>query len=255
VSARVAAGDQMSQLQPVSPLRPLPLAAALSLLACTGIACSGSNGSPSSARDAAQSEDAAAEDATVDEPDAAVDDPEASAPPDAAVLAPGESPPEGTPPYDPRDGQPRPEICTSCGDCIEKLAVAPAVHVTGGVDYQDIPPVGGAHDPCWTTYGVHQEEVPDERWVHNLEHGGVVLLHHCSDCADDIAAIEAFVADQPIAVSTPYAALPARFAIVSWGARIVSDCYDPEAFAQFFDLYSKRAPEGTSAPPPPSCPP
>jgi Protein of unknown function (DUF3105) len=245
----------MSQLQLVSPLRPLPLAAALSLIACTGLACSGSN-------DVAPAEDAAVEDAAVE--DAAVDEPtdpgtgaplDASAPADAAVLAPGESPPEGTPPYDPNDGLPRPEICTSCGGCIEKLALAPALHVTGGIDYQDIPPAGGAHDPCWTTYGVHQEEVPDERWVHNLEHGGVVFLHHCSDCADDVAALEAFVADQPIAVSTPYAALPARFAVVAWGARIVSDCYDAEAFAQFFDVYAKRAPEGTSAPPPASCPP
>lgn len=222
------------------------------LLLC---ACSGHQDShPSPVRDAA-SEDAAREDAASEAgDDASVAD---AALVDAAgpvQLAPGESPPEGTPPYDPGDGKPRPSLCTRCGACSENLAVAPALHVAGGVSYDDPPPAGGAHDPCWTSFGVHQDEVPDERWVHNLEHGAAVFLYNCTDCAEDVAAIEQYVAAQPIALSTPYAPLPARFGVVAWGARLVSDCYDPEVFGAFVDAYAKRAPEGTSAPPPPGCP-
>src|SRR5262249_13053589 len=63
-------------------------------------------------------------------------------------------------------------VCTKCGDCEEDIPVDPndAIHVPDAVDYPDPPPVGGPHNPCWTTWGVHTDVVPPERWVHNLEH-------------------------------------------------------------------------------------
>jgi len=88
--------------------------------------------------------------------------------------------------------------------------------------------------------------------VHNLEHGGVVFLHHCDDCADDVAALDAFANGHAMALSTPYAALPARFAVVAWGVRLVSDCYDPDAFAAFYAAHVDHGPESVSGPPPAS---
>jgi len=68
-------------------------------------------------------------------------------------------------------------VCTTCGDCEEERPVESASHLLGPIDYPDPPPAGGDHNPCWTTWGVHADVVPVERWVHNLEHGGVVYLY------------------------------------------------------------------------------
>lgn len=146
-------------------------------------------------------------------------------------------------------------LCTSCGACVESQTLEPgAAHVAGGIDYADLPPLGGSHDPCWTRFGIYESEVPDERWVHNLEHGAVVFLYNCPDgCADEIAALEFVASPRPFALVMPYAALPGRFAAVAWGHRLVSECYDEEAFQAFYEAHVNHAPESSTSPPPGGC--
>jgi hypothetical protein len=145
--------------------------------------------------------------------------------------------------------------CDACGgDCeLQELAYDQRYHATGGVDYVDVPPAGGPHDPCWADFGVHAEPLADERWVHNLEHGAVVLLHDCATCDDDVAALEAFAAGHEWALSTPYPALDAPFALVAWEVRATMGCWDPEFTAAFYDEHRDRAPESVLAGTPASC--
>jgi hypothetical protein len=147
-------------------------------------------------------------------------------------------------------------LCTSCGACEEQVAVSGARHVAGDVVYTDLPPAGGDHDQCWKTFGAYDSEVPDERWVHSLEHGGVAFLHNCSDCAAEAATMAAFAKSHDMGLATPYAALPARFAVVAWGVRLVSDCFDQQAFEAFYAAHVDHAPESVSSGPPSAiCPP
>jgi hypothetical protein len=146
-------------------------------------------------------------------------------------------------------------ICTSCDGCERRVPVTSAFHRTGPIDYPDLPPAGGDHDACWTTFGVHASEVPDERWVHNLEHGAVVFLHNCSDgCADERRELEAMVEGRPFALVLPYAQLPTRFGVVAWEHRLLSDCLDADAFAAFYTDHVNQAPESTTSAPPSGCP-
>jgi hypothetical protein len=143
--------------------------------------------------------------------------------------------------------------CTSCGgDCrTDTFTITSSAHTTDTIDYADIPPTGGAHHPCWATWGVHTEAVPDEHWVHNLEHGGVVLLYNCTDCQSEIDDAASWVnTTQGSMLLTPYPALPARWAAVAWGARTVMGCYDRAAFEAFFAEHFDHAPESLRAPPP-----
>jgi hypothetical protein len=145
-------------------------------------------------------------------------------------------------------------ICASCGGCEEQLPVTSAQHVSGAVDYPDIPPVGGPHSQCWADWGVHETEVRTERWVHNLEHGGVVLLYRCDDgCETEVQSLRDFVAAHPRTLLTPSAALPERFAAVAWERRIVSECLDLAAIARFYDARVDHGPESLSDPPPVVC--
>ena len=146
-------------------------------------------------------------------------------------------------------------MCTSCGSCEEYLEVTSFNHVSGAIDYPSLPPVGGDHNACWTTFGVHARELADDYWVHNLEHGAVVLLHNCPDgCAEERAQLEAMTEGRPFALVMPYAKLPTRFGLVAWEYRLLSDCFDETAFAEFYTDHVNQARESTTSPPPSGCP-
>jgi hypothetical protein len=154
----------------------------------------------------------------------------------------------------PREGDAGASVCTTCGACEETLQITSALHVTGKVDYTDLPPAGGPHNSCWGNWGVQDTELPPERWVHNLEHGGIVFLYHCEEACDaDVESLKALVAAHPRTILTSYAQLPTRFAVVAWGHRIKSDCMDSQAFEAFYDEHFDRGLESISAGPPAAC--
>jgi Protein of unknown function (DUF3105) len=149
-------------------------------------------------------------------------------------------------------------VCTRCGACEESVEVVRATHVVGEIDYGDDagPPAGGDHNECWGRWGVHDAPLAAERWVHNLEHGGIAFLYRCTEgCADEVAALERIVAGRPLALLTSYADMSARFAVVSWGHRLVSDCLDEDALLAFYEAHVDRAPESVGSEPPAGCPP
>lgn len=151
------------------------------------------------------------------------------------------------------DSGPGCDLCA--GGCVEQEEPTSREHVEGELDYADPPPMGGNHSACWAAWGVHQTEVPDEQWVHNLEHGGVVFLYACPDgCAEELGELSAFVtARGSRALLTPYAALPWRFAAVAWGWRLGQDCLDMEAMETFYTNHVDEGPERSSAAPAEGC--
>jgi hypothetical protein len=145
-------------------------------------------------------------------------------------------------------------ICTSCGACEEEIDVTSALHVMGPIDYLDVPPVGGPHSPCWGNWGVQDTPLKPERWVHNLEHGGGVLLYHCPDgCDAEIAELKSFVGDHERTLLTEYDAMTQRFAAVAWEHRLVSDCLDLAAISHFYEVRFNRGPEAISSGPDTVC--
>jgi len=147
-------------------------------------------------------------------------------------------------------------LCAACGGCEEVQTVVSTMHTTQSVTYKDPPPTSGPHNPCWARWGIHDEPLAAERWVHNLEHGAVVYLYNCPDgCDAEVAMIEQLTAARAYAISTAYPDLPARFAAVAWGRRLVTDCLDLTAFTQFYDNNANHAPESNLSDPSPGCPP
>jgi hypothetical protein len=142
-----------------------------------------------------------------------------------------------------------------CATREQQLTVSTAWHVTGDVVYTDLPPVGGDHNQCWADWGAHEREVADEKWVHNLEHGGIVFLYSCANggCANEVDTLRVFVSGRTQALLTPYAALPTRFAVVAWGVRLTTNCFDMPAFQRFYQQHVDNAPESIASDPPRSC--
>ena len=146
-------------------------------------------------------------------------------------------------------------ICTSDGACEEMVALDPAQHVDGDIDYGELPPAGGPHNPCWDDYGIHDELLPPENWVHNLEHGAVVLLYECPEgCDAELSMLEAFVSERSWALLTRFEGLTTRFAVVAWGYLLMTDELDLDGFEAFYDALAYHAPESVPSGKPAGCP-
>jgi Protein of unknown function (DUF3105) len=113
------------------------------------------------------------------------------------------------------------------------------------LEYATNPPSGGDHWALWADYAKYTAPVPREMYVHNLEHGGVVLSYRCKDaCPAVVAAIESVfdAAVDPFCftqtprarvVITPDPDLPAPIAASAWGATYVATCIDTPSLLAF----------------------
>lgn len=52
--------------------------------------------------------------------------------------------------------------------------------------YNSAPPSSGPHLGVLAEWGVHEDPVPQELFVHNMEDGGVVFTYDCPDGCDDL---------------------------------------------------------------------
>ncbi len=126
-------------------------------------------------------------------------------------------------------------------------------HVSEGTEPQhaNIPPASGEHWPTTIVYGIYDEPVPPARWVHNLEHGAVVLLYRCdADCDQvrgQIETVHAGLRDGAFGerkfVATPFEPLDSKFMLVAWGWQEPLDVFDAERVERFYSDFLDRGPE------------
>jgi len=125
--------------------------------------------------------------------------------------------------------------------------------------YQTDPPSSGAHysipGQATANWGFYDRSIAPEYYVHNLEHGGVVLLYNCSgvaaDCTADQASVKDFVSKLPKdpqfgevkLVAVKYVGPGHRFAMVSWGWRMFMDTWDPTQAQRFYVTHVDHGPE------------
>ena len=78
-------------------------------------------------------------------------------------------------------------------------------HTEDDVDYEQVPPVGGMHDPVWLDCGAYDAPVRDENAVHDLEHGSIWITYQPDLGADDVADPDRRAARErhPLAVRRP----------------------------------------------------
>ncbi|HEX2881173.1 MAG TPA: DUF3105 domain-containing protein [Polyangiaceae bacterium] len=115
--------------------------------------------------------------------------------------------------------------------------------------YQTNPPSSGNHYNVWAAFGVYEFPLPRGYWVHNLEHGAVVISYNCPEgCDADLQAAVAWFnalpvdsscqlqgAPQPRALLVPDPLLDVRFAASSWLHTLRADCFDEVAFGEFYE--------------------
>jgi hypothetical protein len=127
-------------------------------------------------------------------------------------------------------------------------------HVSGPVSYAVIPPVGGDHNAVWMNCGVYDNPVPNERAVHDLEHGAVWITYQPSLPPAEVAELRSFESRQSVVDHSgsryvdlsPFPGLASPIVISSWGFQLrVNSPNDPrlQRFVDTFRASQRYTPE------------
>jgi len=137
------------------------------------------------------------------------------------------------------------------------LPTTPASHVPVGtlITWADDPPASGASYPDWARYVAYSEVIPRGYWVHDLENGGVVLLHANDVDFTAVQTLHAVYQAIPVepacghrhALLTPDPLLDGGVAAVAWGVVMRCDAVDPAAFLDFVAVHRGQGATPTCA--------
>lgn len=122
---------------------------------------------------------------------------------------------------------------------------APHACMNETIEYNEIIPTFGTHRPLWGVFGEYKF-LPKQRWLHNLEHGAIVMLYH--PCADrnEVNLLKKIVKNCLYKhIITPYNLLePNRpLVLISWGHRLEMSRVAIDLAVKFIKDHAIHGPE------------
>ena len=168
----------------------------------------------------------------------------------------------GATPYNTNsDGRPVPPAVNSYPPVGEPVDEMPHTHVAppAQVTYDHNPPTSGCHynlgygvAPIQT--GAYDQVIKTEYWVHNLEHGYVVVLYNCpSGCSQQFNQLRQWYKGLPPdpsgvvpyarVIIIPYPSLPVPFAAVYWDWYYPIPVFSISEVQRFYANHVGHAPE------------
>ncbi len=121
-------------------------------------------------------------------------------------------------------------------------------HIADGAlhpEYNSNPPSSGWHYTSTVRGGFYNEPLPDERIIHNLEHGDIWIAYH-TDISDEAKDILKSFAGQYVVVS-PRPENGGNISLVAWGRvdtfNIENNIVNEERIKDFIKRYDNRGPE------------
>ncbi len=138
------------------------------------------------------------------------------------------------------------------------------VLVCSPLTFTEYPPTSGKHYPVWADYKTYASVLEPGFYVHDMEHGAVVFLINCNtagDCRGDIARLQgvadAYPQDPLCDAKTRHriviaedTSMAMRFAALSWGWSLQSECLDTLAFKNFLAAHYGQGTEDFCDPSP-----
>ena len=115
---------------------------------------------------------------------------------------------------------------------------------TQTVDYNTTPPTSGDHWDFWARCGFYEDGMPDERIVHNMEHGNIIVSYNLPNQADVDRLrdfMEGFDLATNWAVTRSYDEIAeGTVALTAWGVLDTMQGVDEDRIERFFDAYAGR---------------
>jgi hypothetical protein len=112
-------------------------------------------------------------------------------------------------------------------------------HNSGTIDYEQIPPVGGEHNPLWQNAGFYEQQVLEEQAVHTLEHGAVWITYRADLPEDQKEKLRRIVESQDCLLASPYPSLPSPVVASAWGKQLRLKSVDDPKLQEFILAYRK----------------
>jgi hypothetical protein len=120
-----------------------------------------------------------------------------------------------------------------------------------GVYKAAYPPTSGQHwGNTWADWEMYDDPIPPEVFVHNLEHGGIVLLYRCDAPCPIVADLRDLYRTFPNAkngkvkmVVAPDPKINTPFAILAWTWLDELPGFDRERLLSFYRAHVDRGPE------------
>ncbi|MBI3242027.1 MAG: DUF3105 domain-containing protein [Chloroflexi bacterium] len=118
--------------------------------------------------------------------------------------------------------------------------------------YEHYPPSSGSHYGQTFEWGYYDEEVPPEYYVHNLEHGGIVILYNCPEaCSDTQDALFQLFNHAPAdttfnkvkIIVSPNSQITSPVIALAWGWELDLETVDADLLLDFYDRHVNQGPE------------
>lgn len=121
---------------------------------------------------------------------------------------------------------------------VKNYKYAGGQHSTEPVEYAEVPPVGGIHDPTWQNCGFYGQAIRSENAVHAMEHGAVWITYR-PDLPKDQVDLLRQKAKQPYMLVSPFPNLLAPVVASSWDHQVqLTSAIDPR-LDQFLSIYKE----------------
>lgn len=130
----------------------------------------------------------------------------------------------------------------SPGESVPSLGnrhIAPSA--TGLTTYNTDPPTSGPHLPSIASWGIHENPIPKELQVHNLEDGGVLVQYNCpkttEECRTLVQKLMQIATRYQHAILAPYPGLSPRIALTAWTRIDKFNEFDEKRIVKFIEAY------------------
>jgi hypothetical protein len=132
----------------------------------------------------------------------------------------------------------RQQSASGAPDDVKSYDVGPAdKHTSANVDYEQSPPVGGAHDPVWQNCGYYDKPVRDENAVHSLEHGAVWITYSPDLPQDQVTELQNIAQSRSYILVSPYPGLYSPVVASAWGKQVALDGPEDPGLESFIKAY------------------
>jgi len=135
---------------------------------------------------------------------------------------------------------------TTSTTTIAGVQTYPAVagHSDAPINYPEVPPVGGIHNPVWQQCTFYSEPVPNEKAVHSLEHGAIWITYRPDLPSADVDIVATLARSRKDVLASRWdSGLPSPLVATAWGRQLKLESARDPRLMQFVRTYANQGPE------------
>src|SRR3989338_5319739 len=114
----------------------------------------------------------------------------------------------------------------------------------GDPPYNSNPPTSGCHDPAPADWGTYDAALTDQKYIHNLEHGGIWISYKPDRVdAETVLKLKDFANRYKLIIVAHREANDAPISLAAWMHLLNLDSFDERAILEFIEAYHNKGPE------------